>query len=621
MRRIPYVLAVKAVIAVAATAIAAEEEEIKEIKVFPGEPIVITALAEPARASEIPFGCKTVTAEEIRSLEVNNLGEALARVEGVYIREYGGAGAVKSVSLRGAAAKQTLVMVDGEPMNNPQGGDVDFNAFALEDVERIEVLAGPSSALYGAGATAGVVNVITRGFPDRTGVYFRGAGGSFGELNSEARVEVPLGKIAVAGGGNYRHSDGFRENDDYTGRGVFLKVVGDVGDERFVSVRTHLQTSATGVPGSLTYPSPDATQDDRLNNLSASFNGRVTDTYSLGVATFLRKQVREYANPAYMIGERHESGTGGGRVTNFVQLTEWNRLAVGGELEHSRTTSTAIGDAAADTWGVFLQEDLRLGEVTVVGGGRYDHSGRYGDVISPRTGVRWRATDNIGLRAAVGRGFRAPTFDELFWPPDPIYGGGGNPNLKPEYCWTYEAGPSLTIMPFLSADLTAFYSDYNNLIVGWPPKNVGRAVVMGAEGDVRVAPITGAPGFGVEVSATYLATKDRETSEKLDYRPALTAFAEVKYSHELSEGKFAVTPSVSTEYVAKQQYTYTDPNTFEQYKRWLPAYDLLNARLGFKVYWAEVYAACKNLTDKEYQVVYDYPMPGRTYAGGVIVEF
>ncbi|UCH78477.1 MAG: TonB-dependent receptor, partial [Candidatus Coatesbacteria bacterium] len=206
------------------TAASGAVEAVPEEEIFPGDPIVITAIGEPARESEVPFGVRALTTEELLLQTNGNLAEGLVRTEGIHVREYGGPGATKSVSLRGATAKQTLFLLDGMPLNNHQGGEVDFNTLALEDVERVEVMAGPSSALYGANASAGVVNVITRGVPEEAWATFRGDYGSGGEAGGAVTGGLPVGPLGVSVGGNFRRADGFRENDDYQGEGTHLKV-------------------------------------------------------------------------------------------------------------------------------------------------------------------------------------------------------------------------------------------------------------------------------------------------------------------------------------------------------------------------------------------------------------
>ena len=568
----------------------------------------------------MPFGINAISAEELNLSAAGNLADGLVRAEGIYVRSYGGAGSTRTLSTRGGYSKQTLVMVDGQPINNHQGGDVDFNAITLEDVERVEVMAGPSSALYGANATAGVVNVITRGVPDEPRLSFRGDYGSFDAVGAEAAAALPLGPLGLAVGGNYRDYAGFRGNDDYRGVGGHAKLSYAVGDGTVLSLRGQYQTSELGVPGSLTYPSPLARQEDDLATANLGVTGAVSEAISANARLFYKTQKRRYADadPVFPADDTHKNYALGGRGTLFYQLWDWNRLALGGEYESDRTDSTAIGERDGATWAAFTQEDLRFGELTTVLGVRYDSSGIYGDAVSPRLGVKYRFGEYVSARASGGRGFRAPTFDELFWPDTGF--GGGNPDLKPEYCWAYEAGPVFRYKDALKAELTYFYSDYEDLIGGWPPENVARASIQGLEVGVEAAPVPNLSGLGTAVSATYLATEDEDTGEQLDYRPVYTGFGEIRYRHDFGDA-FAVTPSVSAEVVGRQQYTDYDPTTFEPFKAWLGAYALMNARLAFKVYYAELYVAAKNLTNQEYQTIYDYPMPGRTFRGGFSVSF
>ena len=604
-----------------AAAACADDVAAEEVEVFPGDPIVITAIGEPARESEVPFGIRAITAEDLKLLAADNLAEGLVRAEGIYVRGYGGAGAIKTVAVRGAFENQTLVMVDGQPVNNHQGGDVDFNAVALEDVERVEVMAGASSALYGANATAGVVNVITRGVPEEPRLSLRGGYGTNEKVDAAFAAGVPFGAAGVTAGGNFRGYGGFRGNDDYEGKGGHLKFSYAVGEEATVSVRGQYRTSELGVPGKLSSPTPLARQEDDFLGVNAGFDGALTERLSANAHLHLKNQERHYVNPNPLSPEddTHKNDALGGRVAVFYQLLSWNRLAVGGEYEKDKTDSTTIGKRDGDTWAAFTQEDLRFGELTTVLGLRYDSSGIYGDAVSPRFGLRYRFNDYVSARAAAGRGFRAPTFNELFWPPDPIWGGGGNPNLKPEYSWTYEVGPTFWWRHHLKADLTYFYSDYEDLISGWPPKNVSRALVQGLEASITTAPLRRVKTLEFEVATTYLKTKDKETGEQLDYRPVHTEFAELRYRHDFGGGAFALTPSVSTEIVGRQQYT--EPFPKPPYKRWLDAYVLLNARLAFKIYYPEIYVAGKNLTDETYQTIYDYPMPGRAVDAGLAVSF
>ena len=581
------------------------------------DPLVITAVGTPARESEVPFGVETIAASDIRVMGAADLPEALVSAPGVAVREYGGPGANRTVALRGGLAKQTLVLVDGQPLNNPEGGDVDFNAIPLGDVSRVEVMSGASSALYGANATAGVVNVITRGGVEKPTFHVNASGGSFGAKDADLSGAVPLGAVTAAVGGNYRRGDGFRENDDFEGKGGHAKFSWTLPEDRVLSLRTSYQVSEMGVPGSLSFLSPRARQDDKMLSINSAYDGVISGDWSSSGRLYYKDQKRRYINPNLTMDLRYQSRSAGGRALVFRRLTDWIRAAVGGEFEHAVVDSDSIGRDLRDIGGVLVQDEITSRRANVVAGARYDQVRDLG-VVSPRAGIRYEFTEIISARASAGRGFRAPTFDELFWPDEGF--GGGNPNLKPEFVWTYEAGPAFRFGRYANVELTYFRSDYDDLINGWPPENVDRAVIQGGEGKVAASPLAALPAFEAVVSGTYLDAKDKSTGEWLDNRPRYTGFAEICYRAGFGD-HYGLTPSVCVEGAGRSQYTYSDPVTFETSKRELPAYTLYNVRLAFKAYFAEFYVEGKNLGDEEYQVVYDYPLPGRTFRAGADVGF
>ncbi|UCE26566.1 MAG: TonB-dependent receptor, partial [Candidatus Coatesbacteria bacterium] len=267
---------------------------------------------------------------------------------------------------------------------------------------------------------------------------------------------------------------------------------------------------------------------------------------------------------------------------------------------------------------------------------RYDQNEHYGSQVNPRVGARYRFTDWLSARGAVGRGFRAPTFDELFWPDTGFY--AGNPNLKPEENWSYEGGAEFAYPgKGTSLEVTYFRSDYSNLIVNTAddddpyllkPENVAEALISGIEAGGETSPLAlfgvGAPQLGVSASLTHLleakGTSDGGEPEGLDYRPATSVFLEFSYVQPLN-GAFSVVSEFNVRYVSRSQYTYVDPYTYEAEKRFLEPYTLAGTRIAARFFGVEPYFAVKNLGDVAYQTIYDYSMPGRTFAGGVTFSY
>jgi len=124
--------------------------------------IVVTATRGKSLTSEVPASVDVIGRETIETLSPQNMAEVLDNIQGVFIKDYGGIGGTKSISLRGSSAEQVLVLMDGQRLNNAQNGQVDFSTISTEGVEKIEIIRGGSSALYGADAVGGVVNIITK---------------------------------------------------------------------------------------------------------------------------------------------------------------------------------------------------------------------------------------------------------------------------------------------------------------------------------------------------------------------------------------------------------------------------------------------------------------------------
>jgi len=614
-------------------------EEVEDIELMPGEPIVITVVGAPMPESEVPFGVDVITGAEMSLLEPDDLGDAVVGAPGVHVREWGGLGAVSSISVRGGKGNETLVLIDGQQINNPQGGDVNISSIPLGDVERVEILSGASSALYGADAAAGVVNIITGKAADEPEFRFDGSYGTYNTVKGEVRGGVPLGPAWAAFGGDYKTSDGCRlnGNDDYEGRTFFAGSVYEFLTNQEVSGRIQFYKGEVGSPGPLSFEDATARlrDDDLYSNVR--YAGSLADgLYSLDAAFYYNEIDRRYESALWGIDDRHKNQFYGTGLRNYFRPGEWNRVCAGVEFGRAKTDSTSVGRVDEYNYAFIVQDEIDVRGLNVVAGLRYDRNEHYGSQLNPRVGGRYGFTDWFSARGAAGRGFRAPTFDELFWPDTGFY--AGNPNLKPEENWSYEGGAEFTYQGRgTSLEFTYFRSDYKDLIVNVPdaddpylvkPENVAEALISGIELGCEASPLTlfgiKAPHFGVSASLTHLleakGKTEGEEPEGLDYRPVTSVFLECSYVQPLSRA-FSVVSEFNVRYVSNSQYTYVDPNTFETGKRFLKPYALAGTRIAARFYGVEPYLAVRNLGDVSYQTVYDYPMPGRTFNGGVTFSY
>ncbi|UCE26469.1 MAG: TonB-dependent receptor, partial [Candidatus Coatesbacteria bacterium] len=335
----------------------ADSEEIDEIEVMPGEPIVITVVGVPMPESEVPFGVDVITGAEMSLLEPDDLGDAVVAAPGVRVREWGGLGAVSSIAVRGGKGNETLVLIEGQPINNPQGGDVNISSIPLGDVERVEILSGASSALYGADAAAGVVNVVTGGRADEPEFHLDSSYGTYNTFKGEVRGGAPLGLAWAAFGGDYKRSDGYRRNDDYEGRTFFAGSICELTPNHEVSGRLQFYKSEVGSPGPLSFEDTTARlrDDDLYSNVR--YAGSLADgLYSLDAAFYYNEIDRCYESSLWGIDDRHENRFYGTNVRNYVRPAAWNRFCAGVEFGRAKTDSTSVGRVGEYSYAFLVQD-------------------------------------------------------------------------------------------------------------------------------------------------------------------------------------------------------------------------------------------------------------------------
>ncbi|MCP4231387.1 MAG: TonB-dependent receptor [bacterium] len=629
----------------------AENDDIYPVQDVPGDPIIITAELFPMYESQIPFGVDVFDVADITAFRVDGIEDVVGRSGEVYIRDYGGMGSLTSAAIRGAKSNQSLVMIDGQPINDIQGGSPDLNYVHLGDIERVEVYSGAASAVYGANAAGGVVNVITRDSADDYGAKLDA---SYGTGNTQKYVlsgEVPVGPVNFFVSGEYNKSDGFssssygngeelRSNTDYDGKTFAGKIACRPSSNHLLTFRGQYTIGELGVPGPVSFEDITARQDDTGVFINGGYRANlISDLYWLDLTGYYNDTERHFiSSGSFPSDDTHKGKLYGTRVANFLQALEWNRIGVGFEYDNSSVDSTALGEYDTTNYGVFVQDDVTWNRLNVAVGIRYDKNNNYDSQISPRVGASYEIIEGLSVRGAYGQGYRAPSLEELFWPSSGyVYIYQGNPDLKPEKVATYEAGVAYYFRDYLSkVGVNYFRSQYDDLIVNVTdydtfttmPENIEKALISGIslESDIRPLRFFGDIEHDLAIAGnfTYYLNRDNTTDGAsdplLDYRPEITGYGEVTYTRNIT-ADLAVKPAVNVNYVSGRQYSYYNPDTFQTEKRNLDAYSLVGAKVGFRAWWFEPYFAVDNALNTDYQSVYDYPMPGRTIYGGVTIEY
>lgn len=499
-------------------------------------PLVVTATRGEAAAEEVGSAISVTGRAAIERREHRTALDVLREMPGVLVAQAGGPGAVGSIFLRGAGAHQTLVLIDGVEANDPSSptGAYDFAGLAASDVERIEVLRGPQSTLYGSAAMGGVIHVITRrgGGPARAA--FEAEGGSRSARRWAARAAGSAAGWSGYAGLERRRAEGAsataprfggRERDGtrstaFAGRlergggasGVGLVV-------RFRQDETDLDQGGFAGGDDPNYVGDAEELTARVEGRASWFDGRWQPSLALTLAHHDRstRDLPDGARPldrseGHFEGRRwrlewlHRLDLAGGRTTVGAE-TEVERARSSFESEGEfGPFASELPEASARTTGVFVQhEGERAGRLAWAVGGRVDDHEGFGTAVTWRVAPSWRLTPSIRLRGSWGTGFQAPTLFQLF---DPQFGHAA---LDPEESRGWDAGVELDLLGGrgrLSA--TAFGTRFQEAIVFSFPdgyRNQGAASARGIEAAASVRPVE-----AVTVSGSWTWTRTADES-------------------------------------------------------------------------------------------------------------
>ncbi|HYM70884.1 MAG TPA: TonB-dependent receptor [bacterium] len=571
-------------------------------------PDIEVAGKRPQLPSTTPASVSVITSDEIAAMGALTVADVLRVLPEVFVKSSGGPGALTTVSIRGQASTRVLVLVDGVPLNRPDQQSVDLSTLPIQNVERVEVLRGPFSALYGSSALGGVVNIVTRTAP-QTSVSSRA--GSFGENANVVSGGGTIGNLTYLVQGILTGSTGFATDNDYSNSTVMAKLHWAMGDDAGWTLTVNRFWHAVGTPGAL----PASTQDPNARTLEgrtlvdlawrsgkADGPGTLVRVYALDDdISFISPSLGGVFNP-FAFRSDDVAHLWGAQAQVVLAPLSGHLLTLGADYQGQATTHTdnfptAFGNTDSDL-GLYVQDDWQIGQRVLLSTGvRGDVFQLYGTQVDPRVGVVVLLSDRLALRAGAGRTFRAPSFDELA----PSF--GGNPNLQPETAWSYDAGLEYTLAPGLTLAVTGYYTDATNLITSAPPNfvpmNVGHAIVSG--GSIELAGRISDQWF---IRANYTDQDARDANTNLDvvYAPRQLANLEVTYA-----ASSATRVNVILSYVGDR---FNDPAN----RQLVPGYWLTSLTVtqqlgnGFALQ-----GGVANLFNVPYQTTLGFPEPGTTY--------
>ncbi len=502
--------------------------------------VIISATRLPTPESEVGSSVTVITAQDIAARQERTLPDVLEDVPGLNVVQTGGPGGTSAVYLRGSNANHTKFLIDGIDVSDPSNpaATYDFAHLLTEDIERVEVLRGPQSGLYGSDAIGGVINIITKSGSGPAQLGASAEGGSFDTFNQTGSLRGSSDQFHYSANVEHFHSGatpvtplelllpGESRNDDYydnlttsTKLGYDVLPQLDVGlVARYTN--THLRETGDDFSTFPSFPAASQTRSDtteyfaRASGHLSVFDGAFEQT--AGVAyTRKRSSILEPDSPVSLAtGDRVKADWQGA-----VRLSPAQVVVLGVEHARDRISEPISAANTIDSGYAELQSQLGGGVYSTVNA-RYDSNDLFGGKATYRFAPAYQIPGTgTKLKASVGSGFKAPTLSELYQDFPPFF--FANPRLRPETSTGYDAGVEQSIGGAAARiGATYFYNRIRNLIVsdetGTTYANIGRSHIDGFESFV-----TYAPGKSVTLRADYTYTHalDDGTDQELLRRP------------------------------------------------------------------------------------------------------
>ena len=456
----------------------AEEEALQGFNL---DQIVVTAARVENKLIDTPANVAVVTAEDIEKRNYQSAADALKDVPGVIVTFSGGS-REKHVVLNGD--DRVVIMVDGRRLNQEKGASSGHQAYDVADlpspdaIERIEILKGGASALYGSDAVGGVINIITKQ-PKKTEIKLNAGAGSWGNQNYRASVATKVGKTGIMVTAQKERQDYLKYKDasdsstkrwdksDYKTDNVDVKLTQDIGKDQQATLYFHHSYKRGNQPvyiGSTFGPSAGS---DLNNDVSFQYDwGKDTD-YAGYVRLYRNYYVGDYYSDS---GDNHYTETKWGLdAQQNIRLSKNNKLVAGLEWRDSHISSGLYdGQKKIITKAIFLQDTWNFGSGwTLTLGDRYDEHNMFGHKNTMNAGLNKKFGEKAHAYLSWGQVFRAPQGNDLYWNEDWGWGMGlfGNPNLKPETGDVWTIGYNTTVNnDKTQIGISAFYSKLNNAI-------------------------------------------------------------------------------------------------------------------------------------------------------------
>ena len=607
------------------------------------EPVVLTATKLATPAEQLGASVTVIPGDDVPRYHFETVEDVLRSVPGVDIRRSGSIGKLSNISIRGANANQVQVLVDGVRVKSPTTGQADLSDISPDLIDRIEVIRGPQSTLYGADAIGGVVNIITKKGQGPFSATVEGGAGNYDTYTGRAWVGGTYSLFNYSGSFSHLESNGQFQNDSSDKNAVNLRLGVSLPWDSSIAFTLRWVNNETGLPVKFVSTSVPPLPETPIIDTN---NRQISETLVMALAghtkpfewweidvrggryhnktTFidLPDRADECPFPPCTFPGRFDVERWEAELLNHFNIGKWSTSTIG--LEYRTEDGEAQGSspfaASSNTKSAFFQQIFRLWDRLFMSGGfRVEDNNHFGTNWTERGSLAYLIREwGTKIHGGAGSGFRAPTFNDLFFP------GFSDPTLKPEESFSWEVGVDQKLWnDRIRLGLTYFHNDFKNLIgftfISTPPfvkgTNTGRARAEGVEFISEVDILT---NLTASLNYTYTEAENldthrllaREPRDRLNFRltyrpiPTLELFGEGQWVSKQFE------PAVNPAWV------------------WNPGYVVFNAGGTYRLFQryafiqgVDVWTRIQNLTNQDYAEVRGFPALGINALVGLRMTF
>lgn len=579
-----------------------------QIKDYKLNEIVVTASKSPVTISDITRDVILIDKDKIKLFPVTSVQDLLQYAGGVDLRQRGINGVQSDVSIRGGNFEETLILIDGIKVVDPQTGHHNLNLpFSLENIQRIEILKGQGSRVFGPNAFSGVINFITKK-GNNNSFFIQALGGENNYFEGNIGGSYSLGIINNYISFSKSKADGYRHNTNFDRINFSYNSSIKAGDGR-VNMFFGYDDNKFGANGfySVKYPNQWEHTTTKFLNLSSEFGNEI---FSFSPKVYWRRNddsyLLDYIKPEFY-HNIHQTNVYGAELQSSIK-SELGTTSIGGEYVNDEIRSTNLGVHSRIKKGVYAEQKISLTKnLTMITGAFIYNYSDLGWKFWPGLDLGYSFSSHVRIYGSIGKAFRIPTYTELYYTSPASM---GNENLKPEETLNFETGINY-IDNRTSIRLSLFRKEGKNLIdwvrnntdEPWTARNISRINTNGFEINFSINPslfISDFPFYNFGVDYTFLNSDKKNESFESEY---LLDFLSNQLI--LNIGNYWW-------FGIKQNWLlrYEDRVNFENHF-------IVDTQISRDIGGFDLFIKATNLFNKTYEQVNGVPLPGRWIVTGI----